>query len=612
MCTISNLREENVSCSTESQKLMTEVDDLTAKLRTSETEKIDLLNQNVAYKNENIRLSNQLEELEKKLYKFGQSDQTLKLIAPKEPKYGNVGIGYDNPNYLNKALSKVPTLYAPEFFGLDKIFPEYKIHWTTPTEEEELEDKLRRENSVLSKRTVPFVYESLNATYNTDKPRFLSSDFFHSYSQAELDTKMVKIEEEPLAPKVYVPTLILEKKLVQLEESYALERENFQKEKQSLLSKIECLSSNKKETSSDEEKEYYQTEIKKLHSQLAAMEADHLKVQLHKVEPQAQPSILQREISHLSENSYPSSDTSSCKAFMGDSSPIISNKGKEPQSFESDQCSDCKSASAYDLLSTNSSTVLKPSCDKVLSDEELEFSAFLNSEVCLDSKLSQFDFNPSLPSHVEFLNESCEPPVKFYKGECSASAPQKPSVNNSSKSSKSKSKKRSQKKKKTGRSQRSQSSIFKSSDYGFNGISDTYGRREEVKYAWVAKKSKESSATSELVDSVLKSRKNNNNHDVFISKPLVDSNGTLPLKVYSIPQLLQLSHDCLCCSYCGSNDFVDSRYASDWFGSYHIAHNHSQRDVSRERQRPNSKRASKSGVKSNPKGPIYEWVPKKK
>ncbi|KAI3759394.1 hypothetical protein L6452_07171 [Arctium lappa] len=432
----------------------------------------------------------QLEELEKKLYKFGQSDQTLKLIAPKEPKYGNAGIGYDNPNYLNKALTKVPNLYASEFFGLDKIFPEYKIQWTRPTKEEDLEDKLRRENFVLTKQTVPFVYDSLNATYYDDKPRSLSNDYFHSYSQAELDANTVKTEEEPLAHKVYVPTLILEKKLVQLEESFALERENFQKEKQVLLSQIECLR-------------------------------------------------------------------------------------KEPQVFESDQCSDCKNASAYDLLSTNSSAVLKSSSDKVLSDEELEFSAFLNSEVCLDSDLSQFDFNPSLPSHVDFINESCEPPVKFYMGECSTSAPQKPSVNNSSKSSKSKSKTRSQKKKKTGRSQRSQSSVFKSSDYGFNDISDTFGRRKEVKYAWVAKKSKESTTTSELVDPVLKSRKNNNNHDVFISKPLVECNGTLPLKVYSIPQLLQLSHDCLCCSYCGSNDFVDSRYASDWFGSYHIAHNHS-------------------------------------
>ncbi|KAI3772605.1 hypothetical protein L6452_03795 [Arctium lappa] len=297
---------------------------------------------------------------------------------------------------------------------------------------------------------------------------------------------------------------------------------------------------------------------------------------------------------------------------MGDSSPIISNKGKEPHVFKTDQCSDCINASANDPLSTNSSAVLNSSSDKGLSDEELEFSAFLNSEVCLDSDLSKFDFNPSLLSHVDFINESSEPPVKFYKGECSTSAPQKSSVNNSSKSSKSKSKKRSQKKKKTGRSQRSQFSIFKSSDYGFNGISDTCGRRKEVKYAWVAKTSKETSATPELVAPVLKSRKNNKNHDVFISKPSVECDGTLPLKVYSILQLLQLSHDCLCCSYCGSTDFVDSRYAFDWFGSYHIAHNHSHCDVSRDRQRPKSKRVSKSGVKSKPKGPIYEWVPKKK
>ncbi|KAI3665285.1 hypothetical protein L6452_43909 [Arctium lappa] len=611
LCTISNLREENVSCSTESQKLMTKVDDLTDKLRTSETEKIDLLNQNVAFKNENIRLTTQLKEMEKKLYRLGQSQQTLHLITPKEPKHANRGIGYDNPYYLKKALSQVPTMYASEFLGLDKTYPEYKINWTKPIEDEDWEeDELRRETS--TKMKLPFVYDSLNASYNEEKPVFLSNDYFRSYTQAELDTKTVQNEEEQPDHKVYVPPLILERKIVQLEESFEQERDRFQKEKQELLSQIECLYSTKEENVSVKEKEYFQTEIKRLNSQLAALAADRLKEKFHEAEPQAKPSNLQCENTHLFENSYPASDTSSCKAFIGDSSPIISNKGKEPHVFETDQCSDCKNASANDLLLTNSSAVLNSSSDKVLTDEELEFSAFLNSEVCLDSNLSQFDFNPSLPSHVDFLNESCEPPAKFYKGECSTSAPQKPSVNNSSKSSKSKSKRRSQKKKKTSSSQRSQSSIFKSSDYGFNGISDTYGRRKEVKYAWVAKKSKESSATSELLDPVLQSRKNNNNHDVFISKPLVESNGTLPLKVYSIPQLFQLSHDCLCCSYCGSNDFVDSRYASDWFGSYHIAHNHSHCDVSRDRQRPNSKRVSKSGVKSNPKGPIYEWVPKKK
>ncbi|KAI3729561.1 hypothetical protein L6452_18222 [Arctium lappa] len=172
---------------------------------------------------------------------------------------------------------------------------------------------------------------------------------------------------------------------LKLEESFEQERDRFQKEKQELLSQIECLYSTKEENVSVKEKEYFQTEIKKLNSQLASLAADRLKEQLHKAEPQAKPSTLQSKSTHLFENSYPASDTSSCKAFM-------------------------------------------------------------------DSDLSKFDINPSLPSHVDFINEACEPPVKFYKGEYSTSAPQKPSVNNSSKSSKSKSKRRSQKKKKTGRS----------------------------------------------------------------------------------------------------------------------------------------------------------------
>ncbi|KAI3770840.1 hypothetical protein L6452_01986 [Arctium lappa] len=191
ICTIYNLREENESCSTESQKLMTKVDDLTDELRTSETENIDLLTQNVAYKSENIRLSNQLKEMEKKLYRLGQSQQTLNLITPKEPKYANRGIGYDNPYYLKKALSQVPTMYASEYHRLDKTYPEYKINWTKPIEDEDWEeDKLRRETS--TKMKLPFVYDSSNASYNDENPVFLSNDYFRSYTQAEIDAKTVK------------------------------------------------------------------------------------------------------------------------------------------------------------------------------------------------------------------------------------------------------------------------------------------------------------------------------------------------------------------------------------------------------------------------------------
>ncbi|KAI3672728.1 hypothetical protein L6452_38825 [Arctium lappa] len=136
-----------------------------------------------------------------------------------------------------------------------------------------------------------------------------------------------------------------------------------------------------------------------------------MKERLHKVGLQAKPEILQVEKINLSENSYPLSDTYSCKAFLGDSSPNSSNKGKEPQSFEMDHPSDFQNASANDpLQSTNPSSLLNPSSDKIPSDEEMEFSAFLNSEVCPDSQLDQFDFDPKLPSHVDFLDSTASKP----------------------------------------------------------------------------------------------------------------------------------------------------------------------------------------------------------
>ncbi|KAI3758115.1 hypothetical protein L6452_05664 [Arctium lappa] len=181
-------------------------------------------------------------------------------------------------------------------------------------------DNLRRKNS--TKMQLPFVYDSLNASYNTENFCFLSNDYFRSYTQAELDAKTVETEEEPIDHK-----------------------------------------------------------LNKLNSQLAALAAGLLKERLRKAEPQAKPEILQVEKIHLSENSYPPSDNSSCKAFLGDSSPKFSNKGKEPQSLETDHRSDFQNASAYDpLKETNPSDVLNPSSDKAPSDEEMEFSAFLNSE----------------------------------------------------------------------------------------------------------------------------------------------------------------------------------------------------------------------------------------
>ncbi|KAI3672727.1 hypothetical protein L6452_38824 [Arctium lappa] len=201
LCIISNLKEECASSSKESEELKTKVDDLSYKLRMSENEKIDIVTKSVAYKNENKRLSTQLKDLELKLYKIGQSKQTMHLNAPKEFKYSETGLGYDNPHYLKKVLTKVPTLYAFKFFGIDKTYLKYKINWTKPLVDEDPEQEtLRRKNYTTMQ--LPFVYDSLNASNNTEKPCFLSNDYFRSYSQAELDSKTVETEEEPMDHKI--------------------------------------------------------------------------------------------------------------------------------------------------------------------------------------------------------------------------------------------------------------------------------------------------------------------------------------------------------------------------------------------------------------------------
>ncbi|KAI3729866.1 hypothetical protein L6452_18537 [Arctium lappa] len=188
--------------------------------------------------------------------------------------------------------------------------------------------------------------------------------------------------------KIYVPPLILEKKIVQLEESFEQKRINFQKEKQDLLSKHESVNSNQKESGSREEKQYFMTKINRLTSQPSALAADLMKEQHYKYELQAKLDILHGEKINLSESFSTLSDTSSCKAFLGDS-----------------------------LKNESSSSPPNPTSEKVTSDEEMEFSTFLNSQVCQDSKLDQLDFDQKLPSHVDFLDSTGAPSAKFYKGE---------------------------------------------------------------------------------------------------------------------------------------------------------------------------------------------------
>ncbi|KAI3718397.1 hypothetical protein L6452_19266 [Arctium lappa] len=64
---------------------------------------------------------------------------------------------------------------------------------------------------------LPFCYERLNNSYSFDKSKFLSNNYFESYSSKELEAK-------PIEGKLYVPPLVLESKISELENTLAEER----------------------------------------------------------------------------------------------------------------------------------------------------------------------------------------------------------------------------------------------------------------------------------------------------------------------------------------------------------------------------------------------------
>ncbi|KAI3747152.1 hypothetical protein L6452_09599 [Arctium lappa] len=111
---------------------------------------------------ENKNLNKKVNGLEVKLYKRGQTDQTIFLNAPDEEAdvKQRWGLGFNNPHYLKKAIRKQSALYNYDFLAC--------------------------------------------------AAKVLSTDYFVSYSASEM-------KEKPAIAKVYVPTSILESKIVELE-----------------------------------------------------------------------------------------------------------------------------------------------------------------------------------------------------------------------------------------------------------------------------------------------------------------------------------------------------------------------------------------------------------
>ncbi|KAI3720022.1 hypothetical protein L6452_20929 [Arctium lappa] len=163
---------------------------------------------------ENKSLIEKVNALEEKLHSLGQTEHTIHLNKPKE-KPDTWGLGYKNPHHLKKGISEVPALYDFGFMLLAPQHQELKPFWTSLSEKDKAKEYDKRKNT--TKVQLPFRYEKLNNSYRSNKSKFLSNDYFESYSVKELEAK-------PIEGKLYVPPLVLESKISELENTLTDER----------------------------------------------------------------------------------------------------------------------------------------------------------------------------------------------------------------------------------------------------------------------------------------------------------------------------------------------------------------------------------------------------
>ncbi|KAI3772086.1 hypothetical protein L6452_03260 [Arctium lappa] len=160
---------------------------------------------------ENKLLNKKVNGLEAKLYARDQTDQTIFLNAPNEEAdvKEKWGLGFENPHYLKKSIRKQPTLYNFDFIACAGKHTHLKPKFVTKLPEE-VEAKETENRKNVKKMKLPFNYAKLNDSYLSDTPKVLSNDYFASYSVSEMEAK-------PSIAKVYVPPLVLESKIVELE-----------------------------------------------------------------------------------------------------------------------------------------------------------------------------------------------------------------------------------------------------------------------------------------------------------------------------------------------------------------------------------------------------------
>nr|GEZ19785.1 integrase, catalytic region, zinc finger, CCHC-type, peptidase aspartic, catalytic [Tanacetum cinerariifolium] len=178
--------------------------------------------------NKDLEIEKYLERLndcENKLHKIRQTNQTIHMIMPSKDNLcnGRKGIGFKNPSYFRKAKDLRPSLYDERVISL-WYTPMFLTHSNEALEIEKF--KRARENKI----EFAYDYEILNASYVNEKINF-SDDYFQEIINPDFE-KFDSSFQQTSSLKPYVPTVILEKIIIDLEDEVVSllkkEKENFE------------------------------------------------------------------------------------------------------------------------------------------------------------------------------------------------------------------------------------------------------------------------------------------------------------------------------------------------------------------------------------------------
>nr|GEX52340.1 hypothetical protein [Tanacetum cinerariifolium] len=146
------------------------------------------------------------------------------------------GIGFENPSYFEKAKDLRPTLYDEKVIGLG-----YTLMFLTHSDEALEIEKFKRSRE--NKTEFVYDYANLNANYVNEKINF-EDDYFQDIINLDFE-KIDSLFQQASSIKTYVPNVILEKIIIDLEDEVV---NLLEKEKENLET-IESLKSKGVESS---------------------------------------------------------------------------------------------------------------------------------------------------------------------------------------------------------------------------------------------------------------------------------------------------------------------------------------------------------------------------